>query len=143
MLMARIDASAHWRHFLVVRLLRRWSAEGAAGGARLPSLVGLAGELGERPETAIAVASLFQLTESCLGRPLRAECCCSPELGSDEQAILLLLDAASGLAPGRSTGAIPHGLPGALVWAAKSVRHWLGETGSASSASPRRCPFAD
>lgn len=143
MLMAKIDASAHWRHFLVVRLLRRWGAEGAAGGAQLPSLVGLASELGERPETAIAVASLFQLTESCLGRPLRAECCCSHELGGDEQAILLLLDAASGLAPGRSTAAIPHGLPAALAWAAKSVRLLLGETRCGPIASPRSCPFGD
>jgi hypothetical protein len=141
MLMARIDTSAQCRHFLVVRLLRRWSAEGASGGAQLPSLVSLAGELGERAETAIAIASLFQLTEPCLGRPLRAECCCRPELGGDEQAVLLLLDAAPGLAPGRSTRPIPHGLPGALVWAAKSVRLLLGETKSAPSASPHGCPF--
>jgi hypothetical protein len=142
MLMARIDASVQWRHFLVVRLLRRWSAEGAAGGAQLPSLVGLAVELGERPETAIAVASLFQLTESCLGRPLRAECCCSAELSSDEQAVLLLLDAAPSLRPGEGRRFIPHGLSGALLWAVASVRRLLPAADCASPAAPSRCPFS-
>jgi len=115
MLMAPIEAGSHWRDFIIVRLLRRWCAEGTAGNNQLPSLVGLAAELGVQAQAAVAVASLFQLTEACLARHLEAECCCSPALSRDEQAVLMLLDAAPSLRPGEASSSIPHGLPAALL----------------------------
>jgi len=140
MLMAPIEVGSHWRDFIVVRLLRRWCAEAATGNNQLPSLVGLAGELGVQAQTAVAVASLFQLTEACLGRPLEAECCCSPLLSRDEQAVLMLLDAAPSLGPGKASRSIPHGLPAALLWAAASVRQLLPGTDKWPVES--HCPFS-
>jgi len=138
MLMA--PAASPWRDFIVVRLLRRWSAEGTAGNNQLPSLVCLAGELGVQAQTAVAVASLLQLTEACLGRPLEAECCCSPALSRDEQAVLMLLDAAPSLRPGKASISIPHGLPAALLWAAASVRQLL--PGKDRWPATSHCPFS-
>jgi len=124
------------RHdYLVVRLLRRWASERESGGDQLPSLVRLGRRLGVEPQAAIAVASMFQLTEHCLGRPLQAECCCSPRLSRDEQAMLLLLHQSV------PAVAIPHGLPGALLWAVASVRRSLDIDGPLGLAFPARCPF--
>jgi hypothetical protein len=141
MLMAPVEAASHWRDFIVVRLLRRWYAEGATGNNKLHSLVSLACELGVQAQAAVAVASLLQLTEACLGRPLEAECCCSPKLSRDERAVLILLDNAPSLGPGKASHAIPHGLPAALLWAAASVRQLLpGRNGPPTAMS--RCPFS-
>jgi len=105
MLMAPITPPR--RHdYLVVRLLRRWAVEREHGGDQLPSLVKLGRRLGIDAQAAVAVASMFQLAEHCLGRPLQAECCCSPRLSRDEQAMLLLLHQPVAAA------SIPHGLPG-------------------------------
>lgn len=141
MLMERIEALG-WSGLVIVRLLRRWVAARHAGLDAMPSLVGLATELGRSPQLAIALHSLFQLTESCLGRPLEAECCCSHSLGSDESAVLLMIAAAP--APGTPIASqdIPHGLPGALSWAAASVRCSLGTMQQIEShRTPTRCPF--
>ena len=110
--------------------------------APFPALVALAHELGCPAEAAVALGSLFQLTEGCLGRPLEAECCCSRVIGEDERAVLLMIAAAP--APGlpAATSDIPHGLPGALAWAASSVRQMLGR-GADHSRGPlaQSCPF--
>jgi hypothetical protein len=141
MLMAPVEAATHWRDFIVVRLLRRWYAEGATGNNKLHSLVSLACELGVQAQAAVAVASLFQLTEACLGRPLEAECCCSRKLTRDERAVLMLLDNAPSLGPGKASHAIPHGLPAALLWAAASVRQLL-PGGDRSPMAASHCPFS-
>ena len=141
MLMAPIEPPLPRASYRIVRLLRRWAAGADLGPGRMASLVALGKGIGVEPMAAVALASLFQLTESCLGRPLVAECCCSPRLSRDERAILALL--AVDLPPHphqASPSSIPHGLPGALVWAVASVRRFLGEP-----IAPRPvagCPFA-
>lgn len=91
---------------------------------------------------AVAIASLFQLTEACLGRPLVGECCCNPRLARDERAILALLAANLPAHPHQARLSIPHGLPGALVWAVASVRQMLGDPALPRPGVDRRCPFA-
>jgi hypothetical protein len=138
----RVEIGLDWSDLVTVRLLRRWVAARTEQGAPFPALVALAHELGCPAEAAVALGSLFQLTEGCLGRPLEAECCCSRAIGEDERAVLLMIAAAP--APGlpAATSEIPHGLPGALAWAASSVRRMLGP----GAGHPRRpladsCPF--
>lgn len=133
-----IESDRTWSDFVVVRLLRRWSAVRALGDHALPSLVSLSTEMGETPHLAVSLHSLFQLTESCLARPLEAECCCSAKLAPDERAILALL---ANVRPGmpRAPAEIPHGLPAALVWAAASARMML--SGSLTPVGATSCPF--
>lgn len=140
MFMGPIKPSPRRHGYLVVRLLRRWAAGREAGEPQLPSLVGLGGKLGLEPQAVVAIASLFQLTESCLVRPLRSECCCSRKLSSDERAVLLMLDAASARSP-LTPASIPHGLPGALLWAVEIVRQLLGINGVVTRTAEARCPF--
>jgi hypothetical protein len=137
----RIELGLAWTDYIVLRLLRRWVASRAMAEKALPSLIELAAELGEAPEAAISLHSVFQLTEGCLGRPLRSECCCSPSLAPDECAILTLL--ATVPPPGSGTGStdIPHGLSGALGWAVVSARIALGIPPRPASAAFSRCPF--
>lgn len=139
MLSGRIEAGLTWSDFVVVRLLRRWAAVRSLGDNALPSLVALAAELGESPQVAISLHSLFQLTESCLGRPLVAECCCSRSLAPDERATLTMIASVSRQMPLRTTRAVPHGLPAALAWAAATARLML--RGEISSAAQQECPF--
>ena len=126
MLITRTEAQLCWSAFVIVRLLRRWAAARAMEGNSLPSMVELAVEIGEPTEVAVALHSLFQLTEACLARPLEAECCCSRDLSSDERAVLVLLAKAPAQAPPLTSEEVPHGLPGALLWAAAAVRTFLG-----------------
>lgn len=130
------------RHdYAVVRLLRRWAATRASGERQLPSMVKLGRRLGFEPQAAVAVASLFQLIEACLGRPLVPECCCSTSLSHDEQAVLLMLAAAPPAHPHDASATIPHGLPGALVWAIESVRRLIGLDVRPDPAATVQCPF--
>lgn len=122
-----ISTERTWADYLTVRLLRRWTACRTANEPVLPNLVALAREIGASPQTAVAFASVFQLTEANLGRPLISECCCSPTLSADEKAVLLLLKSAAEAGPILSSITVPHGLPGTLVWACASVRIALGE----------------
>jgi len=142
MMMTPIEPSLPLGPYRIVRLLRRWSAAGAGGGARLPSLIRLGARLGMAPEAAVAVASLFELTEACLARPLRAECCCSPRLSSDERAVLMMLAAVTPAHPHLANAAIPHGLPGALIWAVRSVQRLLDDAEGQPPFGPQGgCPF--
>ena len=52
-------------HGAALRLLRRWAAARMSGAAALPSLVTLSQQIGVPAEAAIALASVFQLTEEC------------------------------------------------------------------------------
>lgn len=127
---------------MIVRLVRRWVAARSEGLATASSLVSLAQELSVDPVVAVALDSLLHLTEACLGRPLRAECCCSAEAGPDELAVLQLIRAARAPDPVLATAAMPHGLPGALAWAAASLARLMGEGLAAGDArAPRGCPF--
>ncbi len=138
MFMTPIEPAGH--DYRVVRLLRRWAAEREQGGAPLPSLVRLGRRLGLDPQAAIAVASMFQLTEHCLGRPLKGECCCSPRLSPDERAVLLML-ATAATRPPLTPASTPHGLPGALSWAVESARRMLGTELATPGSTPQHCPF--
>jgi hypothetical protein len=141
MFMAPIAPSHRRADYLVVRLLRRWAAGREAGEPQLPSLVRFAQRLGVEAQAAIAIASLFQLTEACLGRPLEAECSCSLALSCDERAVLLMLGTAAPASLHQAFPPIPHGLPGALLWSIASVRRLMQEE-LPSLAAPRTCPFA-
>src|SRR5687768_1249442 len=125
MFMDRIGSQAGWSGLIAVRLLRRWVAIRDMGQAQLPGLVEFGTRLGVSPQVAIALASLFQLTEATLGRPLIAERCCRGILGRDERAILLLLASLPGPPAPSAPPAIPHGISGALAWAVISVRRLL------------------
>lgn len=131
---------ANWTGSLVVvRLLRRWVAAWEAGENPLPNLLRLAADLGICPELAVGLASLFQLTESCLGRNVQTECCCSLAIGPDERAILLIIAAVPKPGLPLTSGDIPHGLPAALSWAVTSVRRSLREdTNQLFRLAPRR-----
>lgn len=141
MFMAPIDPFPPRQGHRIVRLMRRWAAEGREGHRRLAGFVAFAGTIGVQPVAAVAIASLFQLTEACLGRPLVAECCCSRRLSRDEHAVLLMLTTAPAAHPHQSFPQIPHGLPGALLWAIESVRTLTGDLAAPARTPIPRCPF--
>ena len=141
MLMAPIEPLPPRHGHRIVRLLRRWSAERRSDDGQLAAFVAFSDTIGVEPVAAVAIASLFQLTEACLGRPLAGECCCSRRLSRDERAILLMLSAAPPAHPHQPFPPIPHGLPGALIWAIESVRKLTGEFAAPSPLRPARCPF--
>lgn len=141
MLMTPIAPALPQASHRIVRLLRRWAAGAELGTARLPSLVRLGRRIGVAPEASVAVASMFQLTEACLGRPLQAECCCSPSLSRDERAILVMLASPLPASPHQAVPSIPHGFPGALYWAIASVRRLNGDAPHADSRNGGDCPF--
>ena len=122
MLFRKIESDFAWRDYVVLRMLRRWVASRSAHLRPLPGLIDLCEELGQPLDLAIALDSLFQLTESSLNRELRAECCCCPDILPDEMAVLALVAAAPDPLSGPASAAIPHGLPGVLCWAAATVR---------------------
>lgn len=129
---------------IAVRLFRRWAISRESGINPIVALHEVADVLRFPVETAVACASLFELVEGLLGRSLVRECCCSRACSADELALIGLLRCAPDLRLDRRLGtatlAIPHGLPGAVCWAAMAVRRALG-------LSPRQvsqvghCPF--
>lgn len=141
MLMTPIELPTPASSHRIVRLFRRWAAGAELGPARLPATVRLGRRIGIGPEAAIALASMFQLTEACLGRPLEAECCCSPALSRDERALLMMLAAPLPAGSHRAFPTIPHGLPAALHWAIASVRALLGPYFVVRAPDVSKCPF--
>lgn len=111
---------------IFVRLFRLWAMERHGSGMGLSRIHEVARELGMPDETGVACASLFQLVENELGRPLVRECCCSKDLSADERALLGIVKVAAHLEPGSGSTDIPHGLPGAIHWAALAVRRAFG-----------------
>lgn len=142
MRMERFEKPADWSGIVLVRLVRRWVALRETGMPALPAMVERAGEFGIPAEAAVALASVLELTEACLGRPLRAMCCSSHEIGADERALLLLLALAPESGAPLSSPEIPHGLPSALGWAVASLRRLLGAASFRLVAVPGGCPFA-
>lgn len=143
MRLERIEARRSWIEAVIVRLFRRWVAARAEGRNTMVSLSVLGAELNAPLMLPVALDSLFQLTESCLGRALQAECCCSTECSPDERAILLLIALAPGAGTTASSAAVRHGLPGALVWAATSVRTIIADELGPTDLSENCpvCPF--
>lgn len=137
-----------------VRLFRLWAAAREAGENPLPHMLAAGSLPGPAParalELAVACASLFDLVEAQLGRRLMPECCCSPAPSRDERALLGVLRHAPGAGQPLASAAIPHGLPGAVCWAAFAVRRALGTRfdGAVAAAAVRQtapeiCPFRE
>lgn len=113
---------------VVIRLFRAWSAQVEAGHPPMRRLQEIVAPLGLPDETAIACASLFELIEGHLERRLVREACCSRRLSPDESALLGVLRVGPSLSAVAGTAAVPHGLPGAIIWAVIAVRQALGMT---------------
>lgn len=111
-----------------VRLVRAWRAARAAGENPLPHVQAGAAPFDPAPGLSVACHSLLELTEAQLGRPLETECCCSRDITPDEAAMIGLLLHAQDAGSVMTTEAIPHGLPGAIRWAAFAVLRGLRET---------------
>ena len=127
-----------------VRLFRLWAAAREAGENPLPHMQDVIAMMGPSPNLAVACASLFELVESQLGRRLEPECCCSPALSRDEQALVGVLRHAPESGQPFTSAAVPHGLPGAIRWAAFAIRRALGTSfagGAEERAAPAVCPF--
>ena len=107
---------------VIVRLLRGYVACGETQQRCLPSLIALGSNLGIGAFVAIALASVFQLTESCLRRKLITMCCCSEDLSSDERAILQLMETET-VGAAFSVSPIPDGLSGALLASRRSAAY--------------------
>lgn len=130
-----------------VRLFRLWSAAREAGESPLPPMQDAAAPFFPAPELAVACASLFELVEGQLGRRLEPECCCAQEFSSDEQALLGVLRHAPAAGQPLTGAVVPHGLPGAIRWAAFAIRRALGarfgpEPEAPGIERPLTCPFA-
>jgi hypothetical protein len=131
---------------LLVRLFRLWAAARAEGENPLPHMQQSVWLQGSAPELTVACSSLFDLVEAHLGRPLVPECCCSTALSRDEQALRGVLRHAPEAGQPLTSTAVPHGLPGAICWAAFAVRRALGERSgplfsAAAPVVPAACPF--
>lgn len=132
-------SDAHNQSFMV-RLFRLWAMARETGENPVTWLYRTASRHGYPDETANACASLFELVEGHLGRRLIRERCCNRIYSSDEKALLGVVRAAPSLSPPYANITIPHGLPGAIYWAAMAVRRALSITGIAT-ATARKCPF--
>lgn len=111
---------------IFIRLFRAWSAQTEMFVSPYPRMLELVSLVGLPAEAAVAAGSLFELVESHLGRRLEPECCCSQVLTVDEQALLGLLEFAPRIDSVRADQSIPHGLPGAITFAAITLRRHLG-----------------
>lgn len=133
-----------------VRLMRKWSAARASGENPLPPMQAMILPFEPSPDLALACSSLFDLVEAHLGRSLVPDCCCSQALSRDEEALLSLLRHAPEAGQPMTGAGIPHGLPGAIRWAAFAVIRALaatfGETPTMTSerqAPVVTCPFGE
>jgi len=115
---------------IFVRLFRLWALGQKECETNLSRMHQAASDLRLPDETAVACASLFELVGGVLGRTLTPECCCSKVFSADEEALLGILRVAPHLEPGCGSAAVPHGLPGAIHWAALTVRMAFGLTAS-------------
>jgi hypothetical protein len=133
---------------IVVRLFRLWAAARDEGENPLPPMRDAAWPFASAPELPVACASLFDLVEAHLARRLVPECCCSAELSRDERALLGVLRHAPAGGQPLAGAAIPHGLPGAVCWAAFAIRRALGASfggalEAAAGPAPAACPFGE
>ena len=141
MQITRIDPHLAWSDFVVVRLLRHWVSARVMQENAMPGLIALVREFGEDEQVAIALQSVFHLTEQCLGRPLEGECCCSRSMSADERAILTLIRAAPRRGLPHAPRHLPHGLPGALCWAVAATRFALRAPVLSGTDPTFGCPF--
>lgn len=122
----------------VVAVLRAYAGVRGSGAPLLPRLIGFAAEQGLGETATVALASVFELTEACLGRPLLPGQ--GEALSADEEGVLLLLASANDVGSHCGSRAVPHGMPGALAWAARSAVRLTGGV-CARPVAPPACPF--
>jgi len=137
-----LDPSFH--HAVLVQIFRRWAAARTAGVDRRLAMAEIYRGPGTAVMAAVACDSLFELIEAQLDRPLTPGRCCSQALSADEAALVGLLRYAGSVGGVVATSAIPHGLPGAICWAAHAVRRELGFPPAIATPlgeEPARCPF--
>lgn len=118
---------------LVLEQLRLWQHERQHGRNPLPAMTRAASVTGL---LATACDSFFQLLEACLGRPIAGQ--------SEDTALIATLRAIPRLSTSGPHEAVPHGLPGALIWAGFAVLRELGGAGTLGDAAPLaadRCPY--
>lgn len=134
---------------IFVRQFRLWAAARAKGEHPLPHMQAAVSLFETAPELSVACASLFDLVEAQLERALAPECCCSPSLSRDERALLGILRHAPEAGQPLTSSAVPHGLPGAICWAAFAIRRALAETFTDQFGTPdpatephSTCPFS-
>lgn len=133
---------------IFVRLFRLWAMGWEEGASALPAMHAEATKHGYKDQAAAACSSLFELVEGHLGRKLVRECCCSPRFSSDEKALLGILRTAPAITSHHSSREVPHGLPGAISWAASCVCDAMNIPVSGeefalrnSAANNQSCPF--
>jgi hypothetical protein len=122
----------------VVAALRCYAATRAARRAPLPEMIAMAAGQGLVESATVALASVFELTEACLGRALATGE--GAALSADETGVLLLLASAEEVGSHSGSRAVPHGMPGALAWAARSAVRLTGGVPARPAARPD-CPF--
>ena len=127
---------------IFIRLFRLWAAARAEQENPLPHMQDASWLYASAPELAVACASLFDLVEAHLHRPLVPECCCSAALSRDEEALLGVLRHAPEAGQPLTAPPTPPGLPGAICWAAFAIRRALGSGAGGEGEAPTRCPFA-
>lgn len=110
----------------LIRLLRVWARARDMRLNPLPEMSAALTGQDTSPELAAACHSLFELTEACLGRRLDCGIPASDDLSSDELALLALIEAAPDAGTLLAEARMPHGLPGALQWAACAVIRAFG-----------------
>jgi hypothetical protein len=130
---------------IFVKMFRRWSAARDVELDRRSVMTEVYRGPGSAIMAAVACDSLFALVEAHLGRALVSGCCCSQKLAPDEAALLGLLHYAANANGVTTDAAMPHGLSGAICWAARAVRRELAFPSVASAAplamQPAHCPF--
>ena len=93
----------------------------------MPHLVELAAAMGTTSAVAVALGSVFQLTEACLGRPLNLERCCTPHPGRDARAVIHMLSGAQAEGVPLTLRNAPLGLFSTLASAVASARWFFAE----------------
>ncbi len=134
-----------FQHAIFVKMSRRWAAAREVEVDRRGAMADIYRGPGNAMMAAVACDSLFALVEAHLGRELTPECCCSHALTPDEAALLGLLYHAGSASGVTTDAAVPHGLSGAICWAARAVRRELGFPSTPNRpppvVDPLHCPF--
>lgn len=117
---------------LVIALLRCWEGQRLKGREPMPAMTQMVDGCGYDLTLVPICDSLFALTESCVGRPLRCGAVCAARelpfgaYSDDELGLLAMLSESASISGTQAPPAIPHGLPGVLCWAARALLRVLG-----------------
>ena len=125
MFMQPLKADQKWTTFILSNLLENWSESRRTGVAPLPVLFELAPKLQIPTGLAAAFGSVFELAETCLGRPLNIKHCCSADLEPPEQALIRMLQSGSAAEGVAAFGNAAPELAEALATAATSASRLL------------------